>query len=84
MGRRPLAVKVVLLALFVAFADDWRVDVLFAKELHDPASWSPPRRLITGGRWYPQVIGTQFGIRTDKIAGKRARFFMGGRSQYLI
>jgi hypothetical protein len=66
---------------------EWRQEgiyVSFAKDLTNPTAWSAPRRLIAGGRWYPQVIGTQFGVGTDKLAGERARFFMGGRSQYLI
>jgi hypothetical protein len=66
---------------------DWSQEgiyIAFAKSLTDPASWSTPQRLIGGGLWYPQVIGLEIGEGTDKIAGGRARFFMGGRSQYFI
>jgi hypothetical protein len=65
----------------------WRQEgiyVAFGKALEDPASWSQPRRLMAGGQWYPQVIGTEVGVGTDKLAGVRARFFMAGRSQYFI
>jgi hypothetical protein len=43
-----------------------------------------PRRLMVGGRWYPQVLGLEFSTGTDKIAGDTARFFMAGQSDYLI
>ena len=58
--------------------------VAFSPTLDNPMSWSPPQRLLTGGQWYPQVIGTEAGSGTDRIAGQRARFFLGGRSQYFI
>ena len=66
---------------------EWRqegVYVAFSRSLSDPTGWSTPKRLLAGGTWYPQVIGTDLGVGTDKIAGERARFFLGGRSQYLI
>lgn len=65
----------------------WRQEgiyVAFSTTLDDPTSWSAPRRLIAGGQWYPQVMGTEVGTGTDKVAGERARFFVGGRSQYFI
>jgi hypothetical protein len=52
--------------------------------LDDPRSWTPPQRLLAGGFWYPQVIGLEPGSGTDKLAGERARFFMGGMSEYEI
>jgi hypothetical protein len=52
-------------------------------ETLDPSTWSPPRQLTKGGRWYPQVMGLgEEG--TDKVAGETARFFMSGHSDYLI
>ena len=57
--------------------------VAYASELSEPASWSTPERLLSAGRWYPQVIGSGLG-GTDKQAGEFARFFMGGRSEYII
>ncbi len=58
--------------------------VSFADRLDDPARWSPPRRILKGGAWYPQVVGTDIRTGTDKEAGATARFFMGGESRYLI
>jgi hypothetical protein len=58
--------------------------VAFAPQLSDPALWSAPQRLMTGGLWYPQVLGTEVGTGTDRLAGERARFFLGGRSEYTI
>lgn len=49
-----------------------------------PMSWSTPQKLLDGGRWYPQVMGLEPGIGTDKLAGERARFFMSGRSEHDI
>ena len=43
-----------------------------------------PVKILNGGTWYPQVIGTEAGTGTDRIAGKRARFFMTGRSERFI
>lgn len=57
--------------------------VSFASRLEDPRAWSTPVRVMTGGRWYPQVIGLEEG-GTDKTAGEYARFFMSGRSDHLI
>ena len=58
--------------------------VAFAPTLDDPALWSRPQRLLAGGNWYPQVIGLEALEGTDKEAGARARFFMGGVSNYTI
>lgn len=59
--------------------------VSFSDRLDDPRSWSEPKRILEGGRWYPQVIGTQEGAKeTDKLASRVARFFMGGVSEYEI
>jgi hypothetical protein len=70
-----------------AVDSDWRQEgiyVAFAATLDEPAAWSTPRRLLAGGDWYPQVIGTEVGSGTDKVAGERARFFLAGRSRYFI
>ncbi|MGQ0732873.1 MAG: hypothetical protein ACT4QD_04375 [Acidobacteriota bacterium] len=60
------------------------VYVAFSKTLSDPTAWSAPQLLISGGLWYPQVLGNDIGIGTDRVAGERPRFFLGGRSQYFI
>jgi len=58
--------------------------VSYAKTLADPALWSAPVRLMRGGAWYPQVIDETRGIGSDRVAGNPARFFMLGRSQWLL
>jgi hypothetical protein len=45
---------------------------------------SKPVKILDGGRWYPQVMGLEDGSGTDKVAGRRARFFMAGVSEHLI
>ena len=57
--------------------------VAYASDLSEPTSWSTPQRLLAAGRWYPQVIGME-PVGTDKEAGEFARFFMAGRSEYVI
>ena len=57
--------------------------ISYSPRLDDPRAWSQPVKIFDGGTWYPQVIGLgQNG--TDKLAGQTARFFMGGRSDYVI
>jgi len=58
--------------------------VSFNRRLDNPAGWSPPVKILSGGRWYPQVMGIETGAGTDKVAGRWARFFMGGTSEHLI
>lgn len=60
------------------------VYVSYAPRLDDPRLWSAPQRLLAGGKWYPEVIGLEPGSGTDKSAGATARFFMSGRSDFLI
>jgi hypothetical protein len=66
---------------------DWTqegVYVAFSPDLADPSTWSAPQRVIAGGGWYPQVIGIEPEEGTDKLAGRRARFYLNGVSNYLI
>lgn len=58
--------------------------VSFAAGLDNPALWSAPQKLLNGGKWYPQVVGSSPGVGTDKLAGASARFFMSGRSDWTI
>ena len=55
-----------------------------ANSLDDPTTWSAPQRVLSGGRWYPQVIGMDAGSGSDRLAGERARLFVGGVSEYEI
>jgi hypothetical protein len=57
--------------------------VSYAPRLDNPALWTPPVKVLNGGRWYPQVVGSGSG-GTDKQAGASARFFMSGRSDWVI
>ena len=54
--------------------------VSFAPRLDDPSLWTAPQKILNGGKWYPQVVGSSLGTGTDKLAGASARFFMSGRS----
>jgi hypothetical protein len=58
--------------------------VSFAPQLDDPRLWTPPQKILSGGKWYPQVIGLGAGTGTDKSADATARLFMSGRSDYII
>jgi hypothetical protein len=58
--------------------------VAFSPTLADPAQWSTPAKILNGGSWYPQVIGSEHTTGTDRWAGRRARFFMTGRSDRMI
>jgi hypothetical protein len=65
----------------------WRQEgiyISFSKRLDNPRLWSPPMEILDGGSWYPQVVGLEPGSGTDKVAGRMARFFMTGESNYLI
>jgi hypothetical protein len=58
--------------------------VAFAPSLDEPMLWSAPVKILSGGTWYPQVMGIEPGIGTDKVAGQTARFFMKGESSRWI
>jgi len=58
--------------------------VSFSPTLAEPTRWSVPVKIHDGGEWYPQIIGEETGVGTDRLTGKRARFFMFGRSDYFI
>jgi hypothetical protein len=40
--------------------------------------------LLNGGGWYPQVVGLEAGVGTDKRAGRHARFYLTGKSDFFI
>jgi hypothetical protein len=58
--------------------------VSYAPSLSDPGQWSAPQKLLNGGGWYPQAVGVEPGAGTDRLAGRRARFFMTGKSTRFI
>jgi hypothetical protein len=43
--------------------------VSFAPRLDAPSLWTAPQKIVNGGKWYPQVIGSTSGVGTDKLAG---------------
>ena len=58
--------------------------VSYAPRLDDPSLWTAPQKLLNGGRWYPQVVGLTIGTGTDKPAAGAPRFFMSGKSEWVI
>jgi hypothetical protein len=56
----------------------------YASILESPDAWSEPRKIMNGGGWYPQVAGLEPASGTDKLAGRRARFFLTGRSDRYV
>ena len=52
--------------------------------LDDPSNWTRPVKVFEGGVFYPQVIGLERDLGTDKLAGSRARLFIQGRSDHFI
>jgi hypothetical protein len=63
--------------------DNEGIYISYSAALDDPGAWSAPRKLMSGGGWYPQVAGLEAG-GTDREAGQRARFFLTGRSTSYI
>lgn len=58
--------------------------VSFSPAVADPSRWTTPVKILNGGGWYPQVVGLEPGEGTDRLAGRRARFFLTGRSDRFI
>jgi hypothetical protein len=59
--------------------------ISFNDNLSNPAGWTKPEKMFNGGRWYPQIIGTNAQAHeTDKLTGQTARFFMSGESSWEI
>jgi hypothetical protein len=58
--------------------------VSFSPTLADPSQWTAPREILNGGGWYPQVVGTEPSTGTDRLADRRARLFITGRSEHII
>lgn len=78
---------VMLMSRAVDATSQWTTEgiyISYAERLDDSLAWSDPRKLHEGGAWYPQVVGLRAGAGTDSQAGRVARFFMGGVSNYTI
>lgn len=59
--------------------------ISFNKDLSNPQGWSKPVQVRKGGSWYPLIIGTDKQKQeTDKLVGRRARYFEQGVSLWEI
>jgi|688.fasta_scaffold348117_1 hypothetical protein len=58
--------------------------VSFSPTLTAPGKWTSPARILSGGEWYPQVVGLEPGTGSDKDAGAVVRFFMAGVSEHVL
>lgn len=57
--------------------------ITFNPDISDPTRWSEPKKVYDGGPWYPQVVGINAAEHeTDKRAGRVARLFLRGRSEW--
>lgn len=70
---------------------NWKQEGIYVsltREIADPTSWTEPRKILGDLRpdqWYPSVIGLDPTRReTDKLAGRKARLFVRGNSQWEI
>jgi len=62
------------------------VYISFNADIANPSGWSAPERVFEEGfdpGWYPQVLGIGPG-ETDSVAGRVARLFVHGRSEWEI
>lgn len=74
--------------------------ISYNPQIEEPSGWSSPAQLLTAAEvrtatrgadvtnasnygWYPQIIGTRRG-ESDKLAGRSARLFVAGVSNYEI
>lgn len=66
--------------------------ITYNERLDEPKGWTAPLKIWEGPKkgfhgpaWYPQVMGLDVAAReTDKLAGKIARFYVAGRSEWEI
>ncbi|MCX6612416.1 MAG: hypothetical protein NTW74_16385 [Acidobacteria bacterium] len=78
--------KYVMVMNYTCCSTDWPqagIYLSYSSDLSRPEMWQQPVLLMSGGGWYPMVMGIGEG-ETDKLAGKTARFFMGSDSDWLI
>ncbi len=84
--NRPLDAWVMLLNRTAGGRGDFRQEGIYAsfnRHIDDPAGWTPPLRIVAGGAWYPQAIGTDEGCGDSEV-GANCRFFMAGFSAWRI
>ena len=66
--------------------------VSFNASLDNPKGWSQPKNILKGPKkryfiagWYPSLLGLNAEAKeTDKLAGRVARFYLGGHSKWEI
>jgi hypothetical protein len=59
--------------------------ISYSTDLSNPKSWTPPERILEGGKWYPEVLGVNSAAReTDKVCGQQGRLYMMGASRLEI
>jgi len=72
---------------------DWTQEgiyVSFNPALGDPTGWTTPVKILDAAqlkksKWYPQVVGIDAAQQeTDKLAGRVARLFVAGISDWEI
>ena len=49
--------------------------VSYAPRLDDPSLWTAPQKLLNGGRWYPQVVGSSIWHRDRQARGRLGAIF---------
>lgn len=84
--NRPLGAWVMLLNRTAGGWANFRQEGIYAtinRDIEDPLGWSPPLRIVAGGAWYPQVVGTDEGCGDSEV-GANGRFFMAGFSAWQI
>ena len=59
------------------------VYISYNPALSNPSGWSEPVKLIDNVWWYPQILGIG-PAGTDKVAGRVARFWVYGKSEWEI
>lgn len=52
-------------------------------DISNPAGWSEPTKIVAGGHWYPQFIGTKVPEDSNEL-GERGRFFMENESFFEV
>lgn len=56
----------------------------YSPSLDDPTQWSKPAKILNRTNWYPQIVGLEPGVGTDKVAGQTMRLFVSGTSVVII
>lgn len=63
--------------------EQWAQEGVYITFSKDLVRWTEPTKLLDANDWYPQVLGLGPN-ETDTLAGKDARLYVGGISDYVI